>query len=117
MAATQHWNLRNIYLYLVCLVTLVISIFAAVSLVRATVEVLYPDPGYYVGEPVPESGVTAEESARQNELAEASQRRYAVLSLVGSGTTLLISGPLYAYHWRKIERETLAHPGPAAVPA
>lgn len=114
MAATQHWNLRNLYLYLVCFVTLIITIFAAVSLVRSTVELLYPDPGYYgpgyYGPDRPEEDLSEEEAAEQQRLAEQSQRRYAVLSLVGSGTTLLISVPLYVYHWRRIERELPAEP-------
>lgn len=105
MAAQQHHNLRNLYLYLVCLITLVISIFAAVQLVRAVVELVYPDPGYYGAEPVKDSEISDEDLARQQQSAEDSQRRYAVLGLVGSATTLLITGPLYVYHWRRIERE------------
>jgi hypothetical protein len=112
MAAQQHWNLRNLYLYLVCLVTLVISIFAAVQFVRSAVELVYPDPGYYGFEPAKDSGMSEEEIARQRQAAEDSQRRNAVLGLVGSGTTLLITGPLYLYHWRRIEREL-----PGATPA
>lgn len=105
MAAQQHWNLRNLDLYVVCLITLIISIFAAVQLVRSVVEVAYPDPGYVGLEPIAGSDTSEEELARQRQAAEDSQRRYAVLSLVGSTTTLLIAGPLYVYHWRRIERE------------
>ena len=45
MAFQERLTLRNVYLYLVCLVTLVISVFAAVNLVRNTVALLYPTPG------------------------------------------------------------------------
>ena len=45
--AADRLTLRNVYLYLVCLITLVVSLFAAVSLVRSTVGLFYPDPGYY----------------------------------------------------------------------
>ena len=99
------WNLRNLYLYLVCLITLVISIFAAVQVVRSVVELVYPDPGYYGSAPAKESGVSEQDFARQQQAAEESQRRNAVLGLVGSATTLLITVPLYRYHWRRIERE------------
>lgn len=102
--AEPHWNPRNLYLYLVCLVTLVISIFAAVNLVRSAVELAYPDPGVRVLEPAG-NGTPPEEAERQRQVATDSQRRFAVLGLVGSGTTLLITGPLYVYHWRRIERE------------
>ena len=75
--ATDRLTLRNVYLYLVCLITLVVSLFAAVSLVRSTVGLFYPDPGYYgYYEPAPDSGEgpSDEEIARQEELAEDSQR-------------------------------------------
>jgi hypothetical protein len=107
MATGDRFSLRNIYLYLVCLITLIIVIFSAVSLVRGVVELLWPDPGYYgYTEPVKEGeGLTEEELAAQRQAAIESQRRNAVLGLVSSGTALIIAGPLYVYHWRKIERE------------
>lgn len=106
MAIQERLSLRNLYLYLVCLITLVISIFAAVNLVRGAVELLYPDPGYYAFEgPEREPGLNEEERERQEERARDSQRRQAVLGLVGSGTTLLIAGPLYVYHWRRVQAE------------
>ena len=106
MAVQERLNLRNLYLYLVCLVTLVIAIFATVNLVRSAVELAYPDPGYYgVEVPGPDADLSEEERARQEERAMDSQRRQAVLELVGSGTTLLIAAPLYVYHWRRVQAE------------
>ncbi len=99
-------TLRNLYLYLVCLITLTISIFAAVSLVRSTVELLYPDPGYYISEPMRDGRELSEEERRlEREFARESQRRQAVLGLVGAGTTLLITGPVYLYHWGRVRTE------------
>ena len=106
--ATDRLTLRNVYLYLVCLITLVVSLFAAVSLVRSTVGLFYPDPGYYgYYEPAPGSGdgPSEEEIRRQEEAAMDSQRRQEVLGMVGSATTLLIAGPLYVYHWRRVQSE------------
>ncbi len=111
MTAQDRLTLRNAYLYLVCLITLVVSIFAAVQLVRSAVGLAYPDPGYYGYyaplPPVDESGqeISEEEVRRQEEIARDSQRRQEVLGLVGSGTTLLIAGPLYLYHWRRVQSE------------
>lgn len=117
MAFQDRFTLRNMYLYLVCLITLVISIFAAVNLVRSTVELLYPDPGYYgyvprCAESKPGQACTpAEEAAfaveqkRIEKLTRDSQRRQAVLSIVGSATTLAIAVPVYIYHWRRIQEE------------
>ena len=125
MPVPERLTLRNIYLYLVCLITLVISVFAAVGLVRSTVELLYPDPGYYGYEPYvgPTDGkeprVSEAERRRLEEQARDSQRRQAVLGLVGSGTTLLITGPLYLYHWRRVQSElpTRAEPRTTEGPA
>lgn len=127
MALSDRVTVRNLYLYLVCLVTLVVSLFAAVQLVRSTVGLLYPDPaGYYGYEPYYAPPIPGEESPgapseadreRQEELARDSARRQSVLDVVGSGTTLLIAGPLYVYHWRRVQSELprSAQPGPADV--
>ncbi|CRK59392.1 hypothetical protein [Alloactinosynnema sp. L-07] len=98
----DRFTLRNLYLYLVCLVMLVIATFAAVTLVRATVELAYPEP-YVAFEGKDPAGGTR--SPDYEQAARDSQRRQAVLSLVGSGTTLLLAGPIYVYHWRRIQAE------------
>jgi Ca2+/Na+ antiporter len=110
--AKDRWSLRNIYLYLVCLITLIMVIVAAVGLVRSTVELVYPDPGYYYAEPVKQGadGMTQEEIDRQNEMQEQQSRRQAILNLVGNGAMLLVAGPLYLYHWKKIEVEHVEQP-------
>ncbi|MDI1463958.1 hypothetical protein QEZ54_23515 [Catellatospora sp. KI3] len=109
MSIGDRMTLRNLYLYLVCLITLIISIFAAVSLVRGTVELLYPDPGYgYYG--VPDSKMSAEEQRKLEQQAKDSQHRNSVLGLVSSGTMLLIAVPVYIYHWRRIQSELPARP-------
>ncbi|MDO9556327.1 MAG: hypothetical protein Q7J82_01925 [Coriobacteriia bacterium] len=104
----DRWSLRNIYLYLVCLITLIMVIVAAVGFVRGIVEFAYPDSYQYGMRPLDEKGepaMTDEEWEREMEAQERSSRRYAVLSLVGNGAMLFIAGPLYVYHWRKIEVE------------
>lgn len=115
MAFHERLSLRNLYLYLVCLVMLVISIFAAVSLVRGAVALAYPDPGYYF--PAKEPGISEEEQRRAEQMTRDSQRRQGVLDLVGSGTLLLVAGPLYVYHWRRVQTERrVPPPAPAATP-
>lgn len=110
--AKDRWSLRNIYLYLVCLITLIMVIVAAVGVVRSTVELVYPDPGYYYDMPVKEGadGMTQEEIDKQNEMQEQQSRRQAVLNLVGNVAMLVVAGPLYVYHWKKIEVEHVEQP-------
>jgi hypothetical protein len=109
------WSLRNLYLYIVCLITLVMVIVATVNLVRAVVDLAYPNPGYYLAVATPVDGKTPADPAQlqqQQEIQrqqEENQRqqatRNAVLNLVGSGAMLVVAEPVYIYHWRKIERE------------
>ena len=105
MAGSDRFTLRNLYLYVVCLVTLLIAIFAAVNLVRSTVELVYPDPFRFDLPVAPGEEIDPAERERQEQAIEDSQRRDAVLGLVGSGTFLLIAVPTYAYHWRRIQYE------------
>lgn len=120
MAVTERVSLRNLYLYLVCLITLVVSLFAAVQLVRSVVELFYPDRGYYYAEPAvvdgKDEGISKAEQKRQRDIAEEQSRRQAVLGIVGSGTTLLIAGPLYLYHWRRVQHELAARPSWQSLP-
>jgi len=120
--AESRWSLRNIYLYLVCLITLIMVIVGAATSIRSIVELAYPDPYYggYYAEPIPiEKGgtgveLTAEERAEQERLAKAQSTRQGVLSLAGNLAMVFIAGPLYIYHWRKIETElATVEPTPA----
>lgn len=99
--SADRFTLRNVYLYIVCLITLVITIFAGVSLVRNAVALAYPEP---VSLYFPE-GVDRQEQESQRKAFQDSQRRSAVLGLVTGGTLLLISVPTYAYHWRQIQSD------------
>ena len=114
MNATGTWSVRNIYLYLVCLITLVMFIFATVNLVRAAVELFYPEPEMapyavpvYKGDGAPPQPDERQIEAQRESMRRSTVRR-AVLNLVGSGTMLLLAVPIYRYHWRKIEREAHA---------
>jgi hypothetical protein len=113
--AQDRWSLRNIYLYLVCLITLIMVIVGTVGVVRGVVELAYPDPyaGGFGERPVDAKGepaISEEEWELQQNLARESSRRYAILQLVGNGALVLIAGPLYVYHWRKIEVEHAEKP-------
>ena len=87
---------RSLYLYAVCLITLLVCLFSLVSLIRSGVNVAYPDPAYvdpYATKPQVDSAVIAAQVKDQNQ-------RQAVKSAIDAVTTLIIAGPLYVYHWR-----------------
>ncbi len=115
--ASDRWSLRNIYLYLVCLITLIMVIFSIVNVVRSAVELVYPDPGYF-SVPIEKGGegMTQAEIDAQNESQRKQSQRQAILGLVGGVAMLVVAGPLYVYHWRKIENERPAEL-PQSTPA
>jgi hypothetical protein len=87
---------RSLYLYAVCLITLMVCLFSLVSLIRSGVNIAYPDPAYidpYATEPKVNSAAVAAQLKDQNQ-------RQAVKSMIDALTTLIIAGPLYLYHWR-----------------
>jgi hypothetical protein len=91
---------RSLYLYAVCLITLMVCLFSLVSLIRSGINVAYPDPPYldvYNPAPKVDSAVVAAQIEDQN-------RRQAVKSMVDAFTTLIIAGPLYLYHWRLVRK-------------
>ena len=106
MNARNAWTPRNIYLYLVCLITLVITIFALTNAVRSTVDLAYPEPAPIAVPRLPEevNGDTGQQE-EQVEFQRRWSQRQAVLSLVGNGALLAVAVPLYLYHWRAIGRE------------
>lgn len=92
----SRFDWRSLYLYAVCLITLMVCLFSLVAMIRSGINAIYPDPAYvdpYATAPKVNSAVIAAQVKDQNQ-------RQAIKSLVDSVTTLIIAGPLYLYHWR-----------------
>ena len=110
----RDWNIRTIYLYLVCFVTLIMMIIGTVQTVDAIVTLAYPPPLYY---PTPEElkmqapnqNVPVEvlqERARIEQQRQEQQVRYErVRFLAGALALLVVALPIYMYHWRKVQEE------------
>lgn len=92
----------SLYIYAVCLVTLLTCLFSLVSVVRGIVDALYPDPGYFDPYSVPKDSALSPDQIKEN-LTENNQRQ-AVKGIVNSLTTLIIAGPIYVMHWRLAKR-------------
>ncbi len=89
---------RSLYLYAVCLITLIVVLFAVVSFINSATSMLFVDPVYrdpYAGPMKP--GVTDETIAQQQ---EDNNVRNSIRGMIKSFTTIVIAGPLYFYHWR-----------------
>ena len=96
----------SLYIYVVCLVTLLTCLFSLVSVVRGIVDALWPDPGYFDPYSVPKDSALSPDQIKEN-LTENNQRQ-ALKGIVNSLTTLIIAGPIYLMHWRLAKR-TRAH--------
>ncbi len=105
---TAKWNIRNIYLYLVCLITLVIFIFAISHMASGLVEIFYQRPvANYYEKPSTDSNV--DDKANREKMVEIQRqqdRYYAIKRTIESGIMIFVVVPIYIYHWRKIEKQT-----------
>jgi hypothetical protein len=92
---------RSLYLYAVSLITLLICLFAVVSLVRAGLNLALPSPGYF--DPYAPKSEIDPELVRRAQLD--ADRRNALRSILDNVTMLVVTAPLYWYHWRAAQRE------------
>ena len=101
--------LRNIYLYLVSFVTLLMMIFGIIFSVNNAVDLLMPvDYNYYYSELKPGTEVTEADKKTAEEARErqkTTERQRSIREIIQSVTVFGVALPVFAYHWRKIERE------------
>jgi len=91
---------RSLYLYAVCLITLLVVLFATVALINSIMNAVFPDPVYIDVYTKPENAPSAELLAQQEE----SNQIRAIKSIFTSFSTVAIALPLYLYHWRWVRK-------------
>jgi len=89
---------RSLYLYAVCLITLLVVLFSTVSFINGVMNAIFPDPGYV------DIYATPKPSAPALATQEANNQRQAFKSMFTSLTTVAIAAPLYLYHWREAKK-------------
>ena len=89
---------RSLYLYAVCLITLLVVLFATVAFINGAINSIFPDPGYV------DIYSTPKPSAPALAIQEANNQRQAFKSMFSSLTTVAIAAPLYLYHWREAKK-------------
>ena len=91
---------RSLYLYAVCLVTLLVVLFSTVALVNSIVDYAFPDPAYVdpygVKENMPDPALLQQQE-------DNSQRR-ALKNIFTTFSTMAIATPVYIYHWRQARK-------------
>ena len=91
---------RSLYLYAVCLITLLVVLFSTVALINSIMNAVFPDPAYIDVYAKPENAPSAELLAQQEE----SNQIRAIKSIFTSFSTVAIALPLYLYHWRWVRK-------------
>ena len=91
---------RSLYLYAVCLITLLVVLFSTVALINSIMNAVFPDPAYIDVYAKPENVPAPELLAQQ----EKSNQIRALKSIFSSFSTIAIAFPLYLYHWRWVRK-------------
>jgi len=93
---------RSLYLYAISLITLLICIFTVMSLINRGLDLIVPDAGYvdpYAAETNPK---VDPEVLRQAQIDQS--RRSAIRGITSSLVSLLVTVPVYLYHWRLVRK-------------
>ncbi|OOM73398.1 hypothetical protein CLPUN_45990 [Clostridium puniceum] len=101
-------KLRNVYLYLVCFVSLMMILMGVIFTVQNITDVMFPTNYYEMLPPEKTDSLSAEEQ----ENYEQNQKRYeenrnieSKKSVAKSIAVVIVALPTFAYHWRKVEKE------------
>jgi len=107
MHRTQ-WTTQNVYLHLICLITLLLMTFSVVAAAKSLVLLAYPEPamGYEIRPMMATEQETqspdAKECARQQQAQREWSKHNVMMNLVRDVAMLIVAGPIYIYHRRKI---------------
>ena len=93
---------RSLYLYAISLITLLICIFTVINLINRGLDLIVPDAGYvdpYAAQTDPkvDPEVIKQANIDQN-------RRSAIRGITSSIVSLLVTVPVYLYHWRMVRK-------------
>lgn len=115
---TKDWSIKNLYYYLVCLVTLFMIVGGFVSAVNSAASIFLPNlpnvpliQAYhptYRGEPAePALELPPLEELEQTRAEQEERETYfqswAWQRLLNSAALILIAAPFFFYHWRRIK--------------
>lgn len=118
------WQMRNIYLYLVALVTLMMIVFGMVAFFNNVARFLLPvEYRSYItlmdvemefvnsGRDVPSQNELSRLRQERMDNEDARTQAYRVRDLVSSLAVWVVALPFYLYHWKKIKLELLENGG------
>ena len=116
------WNIKNLYFYLVCLVTLFLFVGGTISAANSAMQLILPDKPnvpltqvYYreYREPGAEAVFDPPDLAELEEMRAEQEREYRHYqgwtrrSLLNSVALMIIAAPFYLYHWKQVKPGTV----------
>jgi hypothetical protein len=114
----KSWSVKNLYFYLVCLVTLFLFVGGAISAINSAMQLALPDkpnvsltyvyyPEYKEGAPQPvfnpPSREELERKRTEQEQMDLYYQSYTKRSLLNAIALMIIAAPFYLYHWKQVK--------------
>ena len=93
---------RSLYLYAVSLITLLVCLFTVINLINRGLDFVVPDQGYVDPYAVQNGSKVDPEVIRQANIDQ--NRRSAIRGITSSLVTLLVTVPVYLYHWKMVRK-------------
>ena len=93
---------RSLYLYAISLITLLICIFTVINLINRGLDLIVPDAGYVDPYATQTDPKVDPEVLRKANIDQS--RRSAIRGITSSIVSLLVTVPVYLYHWRLVRK-------------
>lgn len=93
---------RSLYLYAVSLITLLVCLFTVINLINRGLDFFVPDQGYVDPYAVQNGSKVDPEIIKQANIDQ--NRRNAIRGITSSLVTLLVTVPVYLYHWKMVRK-------------
>ncbi len=93
---------RSLYLYAVSLITLLVCLFTVINLINRGLDFFVPDQGYVDPYAVQNGSKVDPEVIKQANIDQ--NRRNAIRGITSSFVTLLVTVPVYLYHWKLVRK-------------
>ena len=93
---------RSLYLYAVSLITLLVCLFTVISLINRGLDLVLPDAGYVDPYAIQNDPKVNPEVLKQANIDQT--RRSAIRGITGSLVSLVVTVPVYLYHWKMVRK-------------
>lgn len=93
---------RSLYLYAVSLITLLVCLFTVITLINRGLDLLVPDYGYVDPYAAQNNPKVDPEIIKQANIDQ--NRRNAIRGITSSLVTLVVTIPVYLYHWKMVRK-------------